>query len=102
MARLGDVTRLIRSKNAGPFLVTFDILFGDEKTYRHVIESGVVTAQIFSTLFRTPIEDVEYSTYDPGLAIKATIPRRIFSGDVGDSDIYGGQLYGPLVDVEVP
>ena len=102
MPRLGDITRLIRSKNAGPFLVTFDILFDDEKVYRHVVESGALTAETFAKTYRTPIEDVEYATYDPGLAIKATIPRRIFSGDVGDSDIYAGQLYGPLVDLEIP
>ena len=102
MARLGDITRLIRSKNAGPFLVTFDILFGDERVYRHVLASGVLTRETFASTFRTAIDDVEYSTYDPGLAIKATIPRRIFSGDIGDSDVYGGQLYGPLVDLEVP
>ena len=102
MARLGDMTKLIRSKNAGPFLVTFDILFDDEKLYRHVLASGVLTREKFASTYRTPIDDVEYSTYDPGLAIKATIPRAIFSGDVGDSDVYGGQLYGPLVDLEIP
>jgi hypothetical protein len=102
MARLGDITRLIRSKNAGPFLVTFDILFDDEKVYRHVLASGMLTRERFARTFNTPLEDVEYSTYDPGLAIKATIPRGIYSGDVGDSDVYGGQQYGPLVDLEIP
>jgi hypothetical protein len=102
MDRLGDITKLIRSKNAGPFLVTFDILFDDEGPYRRVIESGVITRQTFADTYGIPLEDVEFATYDPGLAIKATIPRRIFSGDVGDADIYGGQVYGPLVDIEVP
>ena len=36
------------------------------------------------------------------LAFKATIPRRIPSGDIGDTDIYGAQQHAPLLDVEVP
>lgn len=102
MDRLGEMTKLIRSKNAGPFLITFDILFDDEGAYRRVVESGVVNAQTFADTYGVALEDIEFATYDPGLAIKATIPRRVFSGDVGDSDIYGGQIYGPLVDIEVP
>jgi hypothetical protein len=102
MARLADITKLIRSKNAGPFLITFDILFGDEKTLQHVVESGVITAELFAKLYQTPVQDVQFSIYPPGFAIKATIPRRIYSGDVGDSDIYGGQMYAPLVGLEIP
>ncbi len=30
MAILGDLARLIRSKNAGPFMLTFDVMFEDE------------------------------------------------------------------------
>jgi len=29
MAILGDYARLIRSKNAGPFMLTFDIMFSE-------------------------------------------------------------------------
>jgi hypothetical protein len=102
MARLADITKLIRSKNAGPFLLTFDILFEDPDVYQHVVDSGVITPELFARLYQTPVEDVQYTVYPPGLAIKATIPRRIYSGDVGDSDIYGGQMYAPLVDLEIP
>ena len=33
MAKLGEVARLIRSKNAGPFELTFDIMFDDERSF---------------------------------------------------------------------
>ncbi|MEA2683691.1 MAG: hypothetical protein QOK05_2019 [Chloroflexota bacterium] len=102
MSKLGDITKLIRSKNAGPFLITFDVLFEDTATYTRVRDSGALTAETFARMYRTPIGDVEFSTYEAGLAIKATIPRKISSGDIGDPDIYGGQLYGPLVDIEIP
>ena len=41
MARLMEVARTIRSKNAGPDFITFDIIFSDEAVYREVKESGV-------------------------------------------------------------
>jgi hypothetical protein len=40
--------------------------------------------------------------YDAAAAIKVTIPRPVISGDVDDTDVFGGQQYGPLVDLEVP
>jgi hypothetical protein len=30
-------------------------------------------------------------------ALKFSIPRKVFSGDVADTDVYGGQFHGPLV-----
>jgi hypothetical protein len=40
--------------------------------------------------------------FDPALAIKFTIYRRMPSGSPGDADIFGSQQYGPLLDIEVP
>jgi len=40
--------------------------------------------------------------FDAASAIKVTIPRPVISGDIDDTDVFGGQQYGPLVDLEVP
>ena len=40
MARLMDLARTIRSKNAGPDCITFDIIFSDDAVYREVKQSG--------------------------------------------------------------
>jgi Domain of unknown function (DUF4387) len=40
--------------------------------------------------------------FDPASAIKFAIYQRMPSGGPGDSDIFGGQRYGPLLDLEVP
>jgi len=45
MTTLGDLARLIRSKNAGPFVLTFDIMFDDKADYLRVRDSGVVTKE---------------------------------------------------------
>ena len=46
--------------------------------------------------------DVEHIIgFDPASAIKVTFRRRIPSGAVGDTDIYGAQQHAPLLDVYV-
>lgn len=102
MATLGELAKLIRSKNAGPFTLTFDIMFEDEATFRRVVASGVVTAQSFSTLYNVPLDDVLLVQHDAAKAIKVSIPRPVVQGDLDDADCYGGQQFGPLVDLEVP
>ena len=102
MARLGDLAGLIRSKNAGPFQLTIDIMFGDEDVYRRVCTSGVISRALIAGLYRVPVERVQFFEVDNALAIKASIPRPIIQGDVGDSDSHGGQQYAPLVDIEIP
>lgn len=102
MATLGELAQLVRSKNAGPFTLTFDIVFADTETYEKVKRSGVISRQLFSDVYRVPLEDVLYIEHDVALALKASIPRPIPSGDPRDTDIFGGQQHGPLVDLEIP
>ena len=102
MARLRDLAKLIRSKNAGPFLLTFDIMFENQEVYEKVRDSGVINKETISTLYKTPVEDIHLVNFDPAYSIKFTIPRPVFQGELEDRDIFGGQQYGPLVDLEVP
>jgi hypothetical protein len=102
MPKLWELARLIRSKNAGPFQLTFDVMFEEQESYELVRDAGLLSPELFSRLYGTPVEDVHVVAYDPGRAIKVTIPRPTVSGDLGDTDIFGGQQYGPLVDLDVP
>jgi len=77
-------------------------MFEEEETYRRVKEAGVITREVVSRLYNVPPEEVQLFHCDNARAIKFSIPRRPFSGDPGDGDVYGGQQYGPLVDLEVP
>ena len=43
MAKLKDLAQLIRSKNAGPFVLTFDIMFDSMQDYLRVRDSGVIS-----------------------------------------------------------
>lgn len=100
--KLMDLTALIRSKNAGPFLMTFDIMFDDLGKFQRVKKSGVLTPELFSKIYNTPLEQVHFVVCDNALAFKVTIPRPIPSGDLGCSDMHAGQQYAPLLDIEIP
>ena len=102
MTQLARLARLIRSKNAGPFELTFDIMFDDEATYRRVKESGVLTREAVASRYGLDPSQVKFFLCDNALAIKASIPRPVFQGDPRDSDGHGGQQYAPLMDIEVP
>jgi hypothetical protein len=102
MTTLASLARLIRSKNAGPFVLTFDIMFEDEGSYRRVRDSGVITCECISRLYNLPVQKIRLFFCDSALAIKASIPRPVTQGDLGDADGHGGQQYAPLMDIEVP
>ena len=101
MAKLVDLVRLIRSKNAGPFELTFDFMFDDADNFERVRKSGVLNAELISRLYDVPIEKVQFYEVQPALAFKATIPRPFIQGDIFDGDNHGGQQYAPLIDIKV-
>ena len=100
--KLWQVAKLIRSKNAGPFELTFDVIFKDRASYEKARDAKVINAQWFAKTYRMKPEAVTIINYDAASAIKITIPRPVVSGDINDTDVFGGQQYGPLVDLEVP
>lgn len=102
MAKLKHLATLVRSKNAKPFLMTIDIMFRDEATYRRVKESGVLTVDLFAQLYRTRPENILFIAYDQGYSFKVTLPRPVPQGDVGDRDMHAGQQHSPLLELEIP
>lgn len=102
MAKLKYLAKIIRSKNAGAFQLTLDIIFDDQETYRRVKETGVINRKLFADLYQVPEAQVEFTEYEHAYAFKGTIPRWHGSGDVADTDIYGAQQHAPLLDVEIP
>lgn len=100
--KLQDCTSLIRSKNAGPFSLTFDIMFSDARLYEHVKASGALNPTALATLLRCSANQIQFFVCDNALAFKATIPRALPAGDPADGDLHGGQQFAPLMDIEIP
>jgi len=102
MARIRELAKACKSKNAGPYEITLDVMFGDRETFERVRRSGVLTRALFAGLYGVPENSVLLTEYPPAFAFKATFERRIPSGELGDTDVYGAQQHAPLLDVEIP
>lgn len=102
MTALAEIASLIRSKNAGPFVLTFDIMFSHDAGYERVRRSGALTAAAFSKLYGCPENLVRFFACPNAKAFKFSMPRPITQGDVGDGDMHGGQQFVPLMAIEIP
>lgn len=101
MTKLRDMVRVLRSKNAGPFQVTFDLLFRDRASFERASQSPVFAREALAGVLRYPPEHISVVVFPPANAIKITVPRAHSSGAVGDTDVYGCQQHAPLLDLDV-
>lgn len=105
MARLRDLASVMRSKNAGPFQITIDLMFPDAASFRRVAGPGVLSGERIGRIYGCAAADVQIVPFERVLAIKITVPRRwgtSGSGSTGDRDVYGAQQHGPLTELEIP
>ena len=99
--KLLDADAIVRSKDAGPFRITLDVIFNNREQFEAMKASGVWNMEYLCELCRLQEEDVdECLCYEPAMAFKLTYQRTISSGAFGDNDIYGSQQHVPLYTVE--
>ena len=70
----------------------------------HLLEvedpSEPFTKGLIARLYHVNEGDVSIIEYPAAYSIKITIPRKVISGDIGDTDVYGAQQHAPLLEVE--
>lgn len=90
-----DRVRVLRSKNAGPYALTFDIVLREQADFER-IASGLKAEKVASA-YRIPVEGVlGTGRIDELRAFKISIMRRVPAGHIGDSDCYGMNQEQPL------
>ena len=95
---LKDIANVIRSKNAGPFELTLDVLLKDQQMFEKLRQADVINTKVIAQLYQIPETDVISIVYFPNArAIKATIVRPLPSGALGERDVYGAQQHAPLM-----
>jgi hypothetical protein len=99
--RLGELAKVVRSKNAGPLHLTFDLMFEDEAAYRRAVQSPALTPARIAEAYGVPARTVSVVPYPPARAIKIAMDRPVVAGDPGDRDVYGAQQHGPLLEIEL-
>src|SRR5262245_52278180 len=55
---IGDIAKFVTSKNAGPFLLTLDVVFPDEATYRRFKALGALDRATVARLYGIAESDV--------------------------------------------
>lgn len=89
---------VLRSKNAGPFVLTFDIVLQTQDDFERI--RSALTQEQMARAYVIPKEDVLSINTTPALhAIKVCIRRRHPAGHPGDSDCYGMNQEEPLAEL---
>ena len=98
-----ELARIIRSKNSGPFELTFDIMFDDIEVYRRVKDAQILGNEVIKKLYHVTDDEILTNMFfEPALAWKCTIKRPWAQGSVGERDTLGTQQHAPLLGIEVP
>ncbi|KAH8551562.1 hypothetical protein BGW37DRAFT_44703 [Umbelopsis sp. PMI_123] len=99
---LYTLAKVIRSKNAGPFELTFDIIFNDRESLEKARASDMLVPEILGPLYNVKPESVIVCMfYEPANAFKLTIPRWAPSGGFGEIDLHASQQHVPLMYVQI-
>ena len=101
MPRIYDLAAVVRSKNAGPFTLTIDLVFDDDASFERVLESPAFTCEHIARLYGAEANAVQIHPFERVRAIKVSLPRACSSGSAPDTDVYGCQQHFPLAGIEV-
>jgi len=101
VARLTDIATVIRSKNAGPLTLSFDLMFPTDEAFEAAKRASTLQPAALARLYNVAPVDVIVTPYQAARAIKLAMQRCIVSGSPCDHDVYGAQLHVPLLDLEL-
>ncbi|KAF2823830.1 hypothetical protein CC86DRAFT_408850 [Ophiobolus disseminans] len=105
---LGDIAKLIRSKNAGPYEVTLDVMFDSEAEYQLVKAANLLNIASMAKLFNIREESIIWEGFfDQAWAYKVTIPRLrngkpTASGGYMENDVHASQQYIGFINLALP
>jgi hypothetical protein len=99
MPKLKDVCRHIRSKQAGPFWITFDIYFNSRENFNRYCDDEALSTEAFASLYgadptlvkRIPVPQLDM--------IKISYPRPTPQGGMVERDMHAGQQYVRLSNI---
>lgn len=90
-ATLREFAKVVRSKNSGPFELTFDVMFNEPSVFGRVRKANPLTNEVMMKAYQLKNEsDVLVNMYfESALAWKCTIRRPWEQGTVGETDTLG-------------
>ena len=100
--RLRDLAAFIRSKNAGPFMLTIDIFFSGAAQCGRVLDANLLTPDSVARIYHVDASTVKVLHVPQANALKVSLPRPYPAGEIGERDVAGGQQFAPLLNLLIP
>lgn len=101
MTTVKDVCRHVRSKNAGPFWVTFDLFFKDRESFERYCDSKALGPELFARLYGTDPALVKRFPVSSLNMVKISYPRSSPQGGVVERDMHSGQQFVRILDAKL-
>lgn len=101
MSRVADVCRYVRSKNAGPFWITLDLMFSDAEAFDRYASSPRLGAAAIGELYGVDAAQVKRFALRDLLVLKISYPRPVPQGGALERDMHGGQQYVRILDLDL-
>ena len=101
MATVGEICSYVRSKNAGPFWVTFDLFFKNAEDFHRYARSPAIGPETFQRLFGADPAQVKSFPVESLEMVKISCVRPTPSGSRVERDLHSGQMFVRLLDIEL-
>ena len=76
-------------------------MFANDADFERVVSAKVLTKNWTAGTYQVQEDSVIFVVVPAANAIKFSFPRPRIQGDPGETDMYSGQQYAPLIDLEV-
>ena len=90
MDSLGSLVEKVRSKNAGPFIITVDIFCKTEEIYQKITK--IITEKFLCDYLNIEERSIQLFFVDNLRVVKISIDRIFIQGSKFDRDMHGAQL----------
>ncbi|MDR1237013.1 MAG: DUF4387 domain-containing protein [Propionibacteriaceae bacterium] len=101
MPKVKEVCRHVRSKVAGPFWVTIDLMFDSQENYDRYVRSPALSADSIAAIYGIVPETISLYPIPQLKVLKISYPRRSPQGSIEERDLHSGQQYTYLLNVEL-
>ncbi|MCS7477682.1 DUF4387 domain-containing protein [Umezawaea endophytica] len=101
MPKLSEVTRHVRSKAAGPFWVSVDVMFDGQENFDRYSASPALSAESIAAVYGVDAATVSLYPIPALKVLKVSYPRKSPQGGVEERDMHSGQQYTYLLDTEL-
>ncbi|MGA5507039.1 DUF4387 domain-containing protein [Streptomyces umbrinus] len=101
MPKVSDVCRHVRSKVAGPFWVTIDLMFDGQENYDRYSQDSVLSAESIASVYGVDAKTVSLFPIPTLKVLKISYPRPTPQGGIEERDLHSGQQYAYLLGLEL-